>query len=225
MKKQILLGLLVLTMLLSITACTDTGESLGTDADTVDKDVLVEETAEETKNEEIEGSDTVKETEATAETPADPEDEYPEDRLIVNKQSVTEGDPVFVTAYGGGRDWLCISRAGEKKALYWWYLGKVDGFINIRPGRKFDITTAVSNTGDETVLPPGDYVIYLIADDKRIEDNDYIEVAGFSIVKPAGSEDSDNGQISYGEPLTQVGIGDLSHYFDYWSDWYKDNNE
>lgn len=189
MKKLILIGLLALSMLFTVIACTNQPDHPETDPDTTAGETPTEDATEaptDADEETTVGSADVTDPE---ETTAEPDDGYPENRLVVDKETYMEGDQIFITAYGGGKDWVGVARVGETEVIRWWYLEKVDGFKNVRSGIKFDITAAEANGDNDTALTVGDYVIYLVADDKKLADNDFIQIAGISIVEnPANIE-------------------------------------
>lgn len=193
MKKFVLIGLLMLALLVTVIACSDKNVPIETSPDTT-----VQETPTQDPNEDSTEDPTGAVEETTVgsadvtdpeETTVEPDDGYPENRLVVDKETYLEGDQIFITAYGGGKDWVGIARVGETEVIRWWYLEKVDGFKNVRSGIKFDITAAEANGDNDTALTVGDYIIYLVADDKKLSENDFIQIAAISIIEdPANIE-------------------------------------
>ena len=193
MKKLVLIGLLMMALLVTVIACSNKNDPPETVPDTTVQENPTQAPIEDSTEE---PTDAVEETTVGGadvtdpeETTVEPDDGYPENRLVVDKETYLEGEQIFITAYGGGKDWVGVARVGETEVIRWWYLEKVDGFKNVRSGIKFDITAAEANGDNDTALTAGDYIIYLVADDKKLADNDFIQIAAISIVEnPANIE-------------------------------------
>ena len=122
MKKLFLIGLLVLAMLVTVVACNNTPEQPETDPNTTVGDVPTEEPTETPTTPTEDTTDGGAEATDPEETTAEPDDGYPENRLVVDKETYLEGDQIFITAYGGGKDWVGVARVGETEVIRWWYL-------------------------------------------------------------------------------------------------------
>ena len=125
---------------------------------------------------------------------------YPENRLTVDKTTYKEGESIYITAYGAGKDWVGIAKAGEKELIRWWYLDTVDGYKNVRSGFRFDANAAEANVNQDVALTKGDYIVYLVADDKSLADNDYIQIVSIKIEEGSGQSNPKSEPVFLIEP-------------------------
>ncbi|MBO4326689.1 MAG: hypothetical protein J5950_05415 [Clostridia bacterium] len=125
---------------------------------------------------------------------------YPENRLSLDKTTYEEGESIFITAYGSGKDWVGIAKAGEKEVIRWWYLDPVDGYKNVRSGFRFDANAAEANVNQDVVLTKGDYIVYLVGDDKTLEDNDFIQIVSIKIEEGSGQSGQKREPVCIIEP-------------------------
>ena len=86
-------------------------------------------------------------------------------KLSTDKTVYEEGEDIFVTAYGEGKDWVGIYAKGEvpgnPASIFWYY---VEG--DAEPGEAVNIRKQRSNNRPEyNALPGGAYTVFLLLDD------------------------------------------------------------
>jgi len=124
---------------------------------------------------------------AAEETPDDTpvEDEFEGiDRLTVNKTEFTLGEPIMITAYGSGTDWVGIfteknATGGSKQ---WWRLQDVDSYVHTPSGEPFDATSTKGNTA--FAFTAGTWYISLVDVDKS-GNRTLVECIEITVSEPA----------------------------------------
>ncbi len=184
MKKILIVALLLLALVMSVMACTDdapSAETTGADttaqnedvtsAPTDEEDTTVEEPtdsiAESTPEESTQTTETTKEPDMTKESdvatkPAEtePADTEPAEKLIVDKTEYGVGEPIMITAYGSGTDWIGIATRDGDASIGWYYVESISG-----QSVNFYEYAHDSNNVYTAHLPAGEYTVYLIPDD------------------------------------------------------------
>ena len=93
----------------------------------------------------------------------DTEAETPENdpsHLQADKTTYKVGEPILVTAVGGGTDWVGIAPVGALSSERWWYVTTVGS------GTQFDLLSTVTSEGKSGNLAAGEYVIALVPNDQ-----------------------------------------------------------
>ncbi|MBR2903470.1 MAG: hypothetical protein IKC37_02370, partial [Clostridia bacterium] len=86
----------------------------------------------------------------------------PSAQMSLNKTSFVEGEPINVTAFGSGTDWVGIYREGQNLSARWYYVA------NAGSGATVNIATYGNNNegnGISATISAGNYVVYLIRND------------------------------------------------------------
>ena len=88
-----------------------------------------------------------------------------EQRLSTDKTVYEEGEDIFVTATGEGKDWVGIYARGETPgdpaSIYWYYVAQ-----DAQPGEPVNIRKTRSNNRTEYAsLPGGAYTVFLLLND------------------------------------------------------------
>ena len=86
-------------------------------------------------------------------------------RLSTDKTVYEEGEDIFVTAFGEGKDWVGIYARGEipgnPASIYWYYVAQ-----DAEPGEPVNIKKTRSNNRPEYAsLPGGAYTVFLLLND------------------------------------------------------------
>ncbi len=184
MKKILLIAFLLLALVMSVVACTDEDPSAETTgADTTAQvedatqapteaedttaaeeptDALTETSAEETTEEPTNAPETTQKPEKPTEpeSSTEPQEPEPAEKLIVDKTEYGVGEPIMITAYGSGTDWVGIATRGGDASIGWYYVEEISGqTVNF-------FEYAHDSNGVYTAhLPAGEYTVYLIPDD------------------------------------------------------------
>jgi arabinan endo-1,5-alpha-L-arabinosidase len=101
--------------------------------------------------------------------------------LATDKTSYAQGEPIMVTAYGAGFDWVGIVKKGETEALRWWHLAPVGIHVKAWSGKAFDATRLPANGTHSGPLTPGAYTIVLLKDNKTIADGEFVATVDITV--------------------------------------------
>ncbi len=92
--------------------------------------------------------------------------------LSSDKTTYRVGEPIMVTAYGSGTDWVGLAHEGATATCRWFYLDPVDGYISVGSGVPFDLCGEANyNANIDSAVTPGNYIIYLMPNDQIVEGN------------------------------------------------------
>ncbi|MBO4327238.1 MAG: metallophosphoesterase [Clostridia bacterium] len=86
-------------------------------------------------------------------------------KLIVSKTEYDYGEPILITAYGEGLDWVGIYSPDGKASILWVYIDPSRGGVG--SGTQFDIIArgVINNGASRADIKPGKYIIRLMPDD------------------------------------------------------------
>ncbi len=197
MKKLLLLALLMLALVITAVACTETPDEPGTSAE----DVTTAETpteAPDTDEPDTPAPDT-DEPETPApdtdepETPApdtdepdtkEPETPTPsEPTVTLDKTEYQIGESIMISATGSDKDWVGIAVAGGSESIRWWYVADVGEGVAIDALNDSHIH---AGTGAATgALPAGEYEVVWVANDQSLAVADKAYRYKFTIKDPS----------------------------------------
>ncbi len=111
------------------------------------------------------------------------------DRLVLEKDTFVEGEPITVIAKGKGKDWIGIQTVelynAGKASDYWWYIEAIGS------GKEFNLVGSVDGRGRTVTLPAGEYIIRLLEND--LDFRNEAAIASMFITVVASDDDTDNG--------------------------------
>ena len=89
-----------------------------------------------------------------------------EKRLTVSKTEYEYGEPILITAYGKGLDWVGIYAPDGKASILWVYIDE-NTAGGVGNGVQFDIIDrgVINNGAEYADIAPGEYIVRLMPDD------------------------------------------------------------
>ena len=194
MKKLLILALLMLALVITAVACTETPDEPDTSADEVTTAETPTE-APDTDEPDTPAPDT-DEPETPApdtdepETPApdtdEPETEEPapsEPTVTLDKTEYQIGESIMISATGSDKDWVGIAVAGGSESIRWWYVADVGEGVAIDALNDSHIQ---AGTGAATgALPGGEYEVVWVANDQSLAGADKVYRYKFTIKDPS----------------------------------------
>lgn len=106
-----------------------------------------------------------------------------DDRLSTDKTTYEYGEPIMVSSSGEGLDWVGIYHSDDPIPDYvsirWYYVSESGSYTDDTR----DIRQAKTNRTEYTDIPPGEYTIYLFADDGY----ELIDSVDITVVESSGS--------------------------------------
>ena len=147
---------------------------------------------------------------------AKPEIQGDASRLTVDKSVYAVGEPIMVSGVGSGTDWVGIYRPDGNISIRWFYVDSAKGGPGSGVAENIRETPNV-NEIEPTDLPPGTYIIRLMANDSS-NFNDCIAWTTITIKSDVQSElpeisgdasrlTVNKTQFEFGEPIMVSGVG------------------
>ncbi|MBE6652101.1 MAG: hypothetical protein E7610_01645 [Ruminococcaceae bacterium] len=113
--------------------------------------------------------------------------------LATDKIAYAQGEPILVTAYGNGTDWVGIARKGETTPLRWWYLVPTANHLHAAYGKAFDATRIPANENGTALLTPGEYIIVLVEDGKTMSAGEPAATVEITVTDTVYDQPADSG--------------------------------
>lgn len=113
--------------------------------------------------------------------------------LATDKTTYAQGEPIMVTAYGNGTDWVGIARKGETAPLRWWYLVPTIEHLHAAYGKAFDAAHLPANQNGTVALTPGEYVMILVEDGKAMSDGEFAATVEITVTDAVYDQPTDSG--------------------------------
>lgn len=122
--------------------------------------------------------------------------------LKLKNTIVKSGEPIFITAYGSGKDWVGIQKYDQiKESLCKVYVSSVGS------GKEFDLRAHLG--GNLSKLTPGRYIIAVVSEDSQwIDTSAWMASAVVEIVAPDPSLKVNKTSFESGEPILVTAAGD-----------------
>ena len=186
MKKLLLIALLMLALVITAVACTETPDEPGTSAEDVTTAETPTTEAPDTDEPETPAPDT-NEPETPAPDTKEPETDEPapetEPTVILDKTEYLPGESIMISATGSDKDWVGIAVAGGSESIRWWYVADAGEGVAIDALNDSHIQ---AGTGAATgALPVGEYEVVWVANDQSLNGADKAFRYKFTIKDPS----------------------------------------
>lgn len=238
MKKTLVVLLALFAVVLSATACNTSPtpeQTLPTDTSSATDETTHKPAPNDTvaPTEPMETEPAESETEATTSGSSRPTPNNSKKRMVAYKNRFDEGEPILVTAYGEGQDWIGIYSVRGTEPVRWWYLSDIEGYESVEAGKEFNMLTQTANINGEGELPAGDYIIFLVGEGQDVAKDEYIQYLEISII---GEKEVENPYPLYlvdgrfisvvfnnfmhrynGEEMTAVWDGAMAYNYNMWA--------